>query len=148
MDDIFMIGTRHDLGAAAAFAFQEFNKIGLSLNAKKCLMIGRTSCNFLIDSQPVTFVNYRSEAFRFLGCFLGDKTNKTSIAVLLTQKLESINSDEIAQLEIQLHLKFFILKICYSGKVPHLLRSTSPELSLPFFQSFNQIRTEFLSELL
>ncbi|KAL0221589.1 hypothetical protein RCL1_001443 [Eukaryota sp. TZLM3-RCL] len=30
----------------------------------------------------------------------------------------------------------------------HLLRSTSPKLSLPFFQSFNQIRTEFLSELL
>ncbi|KAL0212715.1 hypothetical protein RCL1_006341 [Eukaryota sp. TZLM3-RCL] len=70
-------------------------------------MIGRTSCNVLIDSQPVTFVNYSSETFRFLGCFLGDKT--------------SINSDpdEIAQLEIEKHLKFFILKICYLGKVTH-----------------------------
>ncbi|KAL0222203.1 hypothetical protein RCL1_002057 [Eukaryota sp. TZLM3-RCL] len=116
MDDISLIGTINDLGAAAAFAFQEFNKIGLSLNTKNCLMIGHTSCNFLIDSQLLTFVNYSSEAFRFLGCFLTNKTNKTSIAALLTQKLESINSalDEIAQIDIQNHLKFFILKICYS----------------------------------
>ncbi|KAL0221782.1 hypothetical protein RCL1_001636 [Eukaryota sp. TZLM3-RCL] len=98
MNDISLIGTLYDLGAAAAFAFQEFTKIGLSLKTKQWLMIGRTTCNFLIDSQPVTFVNYSSEAFRFLACFLGDEA---SIVAILTQELESINSvlDEIAQLE-------------------------------------------------
>ncbi|KAL0217851.1 hypothetical protein RCL1_008700 [Eukaryota sp. TZLM3-RCL] len=147
MDDISLIGSPYDLGQAAAFAFHEFESIGLSLNAKKCLLIGRSSANFNINSEPVSFVNYSSEAFRFLGCFLG---NKESISDKLNIRLNEIHAelDTISKLDIEKHLKFFILKICYSGKVTHILRSTPPELSIPFAQRFNQLRTEFLAHLL
>ncbi|KAL0225229.1 hypothetical protein RCL1_003141 [Eukaryota sp. TZLM3-RCL] len=63
MDDISLIGSIHDLGLASAFAFSEFKKIGLSLNAKKCLLIGHSACKFFIDNEPVTFIDYSSEAF-------------------------------------------------------------------------------------
>ncbi|KAL0212950.1 hypothetical protein RCL1_006576 [Eukaryota sp. TZLM3-RCL] len=147
MDDISLIGSAYDLGQAAAFAFHEFESIGLSLNAKKCLLIGRSSANFNINSEPVSFVNYSSEAFRFLGCFLG---NKESISDKLNIRLNEIHAelDTISKLDIEKHLKFFILKICYSGKVTHILRSTPPKLSIPFAQHFNQLRTEFLAHLL
>ncbi|KAL0228672.1 hypothetical protein GEMRC1_013292 [Eukaryota sp. GEM-RC1] len=41
-----------------------------------------------------------------------------------------------------------MLKICYSGKITHLLRSLAPELSYDFCRAFNKIRTDFLSFLL
>ncbi|KAL0244656.1 hypothetical protein GEMRC1_008738 [Eukaryota sp. GEM-RC1] len=41
-----------------------------------------------------------------------------------------------------------MLKICYSGKITHLLRSPAPELSYDFCRAFNKIRTDFLSFLL
>ncbi|KAL0251043.1 hypothetical protein GEMRC1_000257 [Eukaryota sp. GEM-RC1] len=41
-----------------------------------------------------------------------------------------------------------MLKICNSGKITHLLRSLTPELSYDFCRAFNKIRTDFLSFLL
>ncbi|KAL0238285.1 hypothetical protein GEMRC1_012758 [Eukaryota sp. GEM-RC1] len=41
-----------------------------------------------------------------------------------------------------------MLKICYSGKITHLLRSLAPELLYDFCRAFNKIRTDFLSFLL
>ncbi|KAL0228430.1 hypothetical protein RCL1_004573 [Eukaryota sp. TZLM3-RCL] len=116
MDDISLIGSPYDLGQAAAFAFHEFESIGLSLNAKKCLLIHLKLFDFLV----------------------------------LNIRLNEIHAelDTISKLDIEKHLKFFILKICYSGKVTHILRSTPPELSIPFAQRFNQLRTEFLAHLL
>ncbi|KAL0205802.1 hypothetical protein P9112_001109 [Eukaryota sp. TZLM1-RC] len=51
-------------------------------------------------------------------------------------------------LNIEKHLKFFFLKICYSGKFTHILRSTSPSISLEFCRIFNEQRTNFLAKLL
>ncbi|KAL0227855.1 hypothetical protein RCL1_003998 [Eukaryota sp. TZLM3-RCL] len=116
MDDISLIGSPYDLGQAAAFAFHEFESIGLSLNAKKCLLIHLKLFDFLV-------LNIRlNEIYAEL--------------------------DTISKLDIEKHLKFFIRKICYSGKVTHILRSTPLELSIPFAQRFNQLRTEFLAHLL
>ncbi|KAL0229300.1 hypothetical protein GEMRC1_013919 [Eukaryota sp. GEM-RC1] len=56
--------------------------------------------------------------------------------------------DQIKGLQLEKHLKFFMLKICYSGKVTHLLRSLPPVLTYNFCRSFNKIRTDFLALLL
>ncbi|KAL0233013.1 hypothetical protein GEMRC1_011760 [Eukaryota sp. GEM-RC1] len=56
--------------------------------------------------------------------------------------------DQIKELQLEKHLKFFMLRICYSGKVTHLLRSLSPVLTYNFCRSFNKIRTDFLAFLL
>ncbi|KAL0222092.1 hypothetical protein RCL1_001946 [Eukaryota sp. TZLM3-RCL] len=101
MDDISLIGSPYDLDQAAVFAFHEFESLGLSLNAKKCLLIGRSSANFNTNSETVSFVNYSSEAFRFLGCFLG---NKESISDKLNIRLNEIHVelDTVSKLDIEI----------------------------------------------
>ncbi|KAL0205801.1 hypothetical protein P9112_001108 [Eukaryota sp. TZLM1-RC] len=88
-----------------------------------------------------------SLVFVFLGCYLGNIDEvKSQLSTLLTQfgnELESIEN-----LNIEKHLKFFFLKICYSGKFTHILRSTSPSISLEFCRIFNEQRTNFLAKLL
>ncbi|KAL0210728.1 hypothetical protein P9112_009026 [Eukaryota sp. TZLM1-RC] len=54
----------------------------------------------------------------------------------------------LSDLDIEKHLKFFFLRICYSGKFTHILRSTSPSISLEFCKIFNELRTKFLANLL
>ncbi|KAL0219048.1 hypothetical protein P9112_004701 [Eukaryota sp. TZLM1-RC] len=54
----------------------------------------------------------------------------------------------VSDLNIEKHLKFFFLRICYSGKFTHILRSTSPSISLEFCRIFNELRTKFLANLL
>ncbi|KAL0221970.1 hypothetical protein RCL1_001824 [Eukaryota sp. TZLM3-RCL] len=110
MDDISLIGFPY-LGHTAAFAFHEFESTGLSLkrnkslygalqlcNAKEGLLIVQSSANFNINSEHVPFVNYSPEAFRFLGCFLG---NKESISDKLNIRLNEIHVelDTISMLE-------------------------------------------------
>ncbi|KAL0205877.1 hypothetical protein P9112_001184 [Eukaryota sp. TZLM1-RC] len=51
-------------------------------------------------------------------------------------------------LELEKHLKFFLLKICYAGKITHLLRSLPPSLTYNFCRQFNKIRTQFLAYLM
>ncbi|KAL0208494.1 hypothetical protein P9112_011081 [Eukaryota sp. TZLM1-RC] len=147
MDDISVIAPITILKQIATFIQQRYEDIGLSLNISKCLIIGHEPIDFFINDVNVPFINYDQSGFRFLGCYLGNIDEvKSQLSTLLTQfgnELESIEN-----LNIEKHLKFFFLKICYSGKFTHILRSTSPSISLEFCRIFNEQRTNFLAKLL
>ncbi|KAL0218942.1 hypothetical protein P9112_004595 [Eukaryota sp. TZLM1-RC] len=147
MDDISVIAPITILKQIATFIQQRYEDIGLSLNISKCLIIGHEPIDFFINDVNVPFINYDQSGFRFLGCYLGNIDEvKGQLSTLLTQfgnELESIEN-----LNIEKHLKYFFLKICYSGKFTHILRSTSPSISLEFCRIFNEQRTNFLAKLL
>ncbi|KAL0208862.1 hypothetical protein P9112_011449 [Eukaryota sp. TZLM1-RC] len=147
MDDISVIAPITILKQIATFIQQRYEDIGLSLNISKCLIIGHEPIDFFINDVNVPFINYDQSGFRFLGCYLGNIDEvKGQLSTLLTQfgnELESIEN-----LNIEKHLKFFFLKICYSGKFTHILRSTSPSISLEFCRIFNEQRTNSLPKLL
>ncbi|KAL0244852.1 hypothetical protein GEMRC1_008934 [Eukaryota sp. GEM-RC1] len=110
-------------------------------------LIVKVPVTLIVNSLEVPFVNYLSSSFRFLGCYLGSHDN---IVKDLNVYLDSMRKelDQIKELQLEKHLKFFMLKICYSGKVTHLLRSLPPVLTYNFCRSFNKIRTDFLAFLL
>ncbi|KAL0210921.1 hypothetical protein P9112_009219 [Eukaryota sp. TZLM1-RC] len=147
MDDISVIAPITILKQIATFIQQRYEDIGLSLNISKCLIIGHEPIDFFINDVNVPSINYDQSGFRFLGCYLGNiDEGKSQLSTLLTQfgnELESIEN-----LNIEKHLKFFFLKICCSGKFTHILRSTSPSISLEFCRIFNEQRTNFLAKLL
>ncbi|KAL0205955.1 hypothetical protein P9112_001262 [Eukaryota sp. TZLM1-RC] len=146
-DDISLIGHFSFVQKASNKFAEQYEIIGLHLNPKKCLLIGNDFKKFKINNCKIPFTNYSQEAFRFLGCWLGnvDKITKNlnEIFAKLGNELQLIS-----ELEIEKHIKFFILKICYSGKITHLLRSTAPSLSIDFCRSFNQLRATFFASLL
>ncbi|KAL0227099.1 hypothetical protein P9112_014423 [Eukaryota sp. TZLM1-RC] len=41
-----------------------------------------------------------------------------------------------------------MLKICYTGRITHILRSCAPSIALDFCRSLNSLRTEFFADLL
>ncbi|KAL0224224.1 hypothetical protein P9112_003614 [Eukaryota sp. TZLM1-RC] len=127
--------------------WDRYEDIGLPLNIFKCLIIGHESIDFFINDVNVPFINYDQSGFRFVGCYLGNiEEVKGQLSTLLTQfgnELESIEN-----LNIEKHLKFFFLKICYSRKFTHILRSTSPSIFLDFCRIFDKQRANFLAKLL
>ncbi|KAL0242803.1 hypothetical protein GEMRC1_005366 [Eukaryota sp. GEM-RC1] len=147
MDDISFIAPFETIQAISADAATLYEEIGLNLNNQKCFVIGKEPKLLTIRSIEVPFNSYSASSFRFLGCFFGKKED---IVKNLDDYLNSIQQelDKIKVLEIEKHLKFFMLKICCSGKITHLLRSFAPELSYDFCRAFNKIRTDFLPFLL
>ncbi|KAL0209966.1 hypothetical protein P9112_010050 [Eukaryota sp. TZLM1-RC] len=147
LDDISVIAPITILKQIATFIQQRYEVIGLSLNISKCLIIGHEPIDFFINDVNVPFIKYDQSGFCFLGCYLGNIDEvKGQLSTLMTQfgnELESIEN-----LNIEKHLKFSFLKICYSGKFPHILRSTSPSIFLEFCRIFNEQRTNFLAKLL
>ncbi|KAL0214883.1 hypothetical protein P9112_007067 [Eukaryota sp. TZLM1-RC] len=120
MDDISVIAPITILKQIATCIHQRYEDIGLSLNISKCLIIGHQPIDFFINDVNVPFINYDQSGFRFLGCYLGNTEDvRRQLSTMLTQfgnELESIEN-----LNIEKHLKFFFLKICYSGKFTHIL---------------------------
>ncbi|KAL0206081.1 hypothetical protein P9112_001388 [Eukaryota sp. TZLM1-RC] len=147
MDDISIIGSYESICRVSKDIAAKYKDIGLALNPEKCLLIGRTKQSLLIDDVQILFINYEQQAFKFLGCWLG---NLDEIYSQLSNLLENFDKDLsfIAQFDIEKHIKFFILKICYAGKFTHILRSTPPSVSLDFCRSFNKLRVKFFSSLL
>ncbi|KAL0232591.1 hypothetical protein GEMRC1_011338 [Eukaryota sp. GEM-RC1] len=147
MDDISFIAPMSTLRIIANQAADLYDAIGLQLNVQKCFLIAKVPVTLIVNSLEVPFVNYLSSSFRFLGCYLGSHDN---IVKDLNVYLDSMRKelDQIKELQLEKHLKFFMLKICYSGKVTHLLRSLPPVLIYNFCRSFNKIRTDFLAFLL
>ncbi|KAL0246825.1 hypothetical protein GEMRC1_008031 [Eukaryota sp. GEM-RC1] len=147
MDDISFIAPMSTLSINANQAADLYDAIGLQLNVQKCFLIAKVPATLIVNSLEVPFVNYLSSSFRFLGCYLGSHDN---IVKDLNVYLDSMRKelDQIKELQLEKHLKFFMLKICYSGKVTHLLRSLPPVLTYNFCRSFNKIRTDFLAFLL
>ncbi|KAL0222143.1 hypothetical protein RCL1_001997 [Eukaryota sp. TZLM3-RCL] len=147
MDNISLIAPFEIINEVSQLVSSLYLEIGLQLNVSKCFLIANSSHELSINGVSVPFINYSTSSFRFLGCFLGFRDH---IVNDLNSYLKSIELelDEILKLEIEKHLKFFLLKVCYSGKVTHLLRTTDPLLSYEFCRHFNKLRTNFLSELL
>ncbi|KAL0246686.1 hypothetical protein GEMRC1_007897 [Eukaryota sp. GEM-RC1] len=110
------------------------------------LLIGRSTQELFINGVHIPFINYVEYAFRFLGCWLG---NVPKISQELSNCLEKIGSElnTISSYDIEKHIKFFILKICNSGQITHLLKSTVPSIALNFCRSFNELRINFFASL-
>ncbi|KAL0231030.1 hypothetical protein GEMRC1_010435 [Eukaryota sp. GEM-RC1] len=147
MDDISFIAPFETIQAISAEAATLYEEIGSNLDIQKCFVIGKEPKLLTIRSIEVPFISYSTSSFRFLGCFF---LKKEDIVKNLDDYLFSIQQelDKIKVIEIEKHLKFFMLKICYSGKMTHLLRSLAPELSYDFCRTFSKFRTDFLSFLL
>ncbi|KAL0208313.1 hypothetical protein P9112_010900 [Eukaryota sp. TZLM1-RC] len=123
MDDISIIGSFESISRVSEDIAAKYKEIGLALNPSKCLLIGREKQSLMIGGAQIPFINYDHQAFKFLGCWLG---NLDEIYSQLNNLLEKFDKDLsfIAECDIEKHIKFFILKICYSGKFTHILRST------------------------
>ncbi|KAL0206157.1 hypothetical protein P9112_001464 [Eukaryota sp. TZLM1-RC] len=113
MDDISIIGPIDSLRTIAEIVQQRYYQIGLSLNISKCLLIGREPADLIIDDQSVPFINYFESGFGFLGCYLG---NFDEIRNQLSSLLDNFEEElmVLSDLNIEKHLKFFFLRICYS----------------------------------
>ncbi|KAL0227096.1 hypothetical protein P9112_014420 [Eukaryota sp. TZLM1-RC] len=125
MDDISIIGSFESISRVSEDIAAKYKEIGLALTPSKCLLIGREKQSLMIGGARIPFINYDQQAFKFLGCWLG---NLDEIYSQLNNLLEKFDKDLsfIAECDIEKHIKFFILKICYSGKFTHILRSTPP----------------------
>ncbi|KAL0219308.1 hypothetical protein P9112_004961 [Eukaryota sp. TZLM1-RC] len=147
MDDISIIGSFESISRVSEDIAAKYKEIGLALNPSKCLLIGKEKQSLMIGGAQIPFINYDQQAFKFLGCWLG---NLDEIYSQLNNLLEKFDKDLslIAECDIEKHIKFLILKICYSGKFTHILRSTPPSVSLNFCRSFNKLRVKFFSSLL
>ncbi|KAL0227193.1 hypothetical protein P9112_014517 [Eukaryota sp. TZLM1-RC] len=142
MDDLSLIGSFDLLELVAQEIADSYENIGLHLNASKCLLIGSSAQDLVINDSIVPFTNYSSDAFKFLGCWLGNVPQIQNELQVILEKMK-IELDSISSLDIEKHIKFFMLKICYTGRITHILRSCAPSIALDFCRSFNSLRTEF-----
>ncbi|KAL0227242.1 hypothetical protein P9112_014566 [Eukaryota sp. TZLM1-RC] len=72
MDDISIIGSYESICRVSKDIAAKYKDIGLALNPEKCRLIGRTKQSLLIDDVQIPFINYEQQAFKFLGCWLGN----------------------------------------------------------------------------
>ncbi|KAL0223585.1 hypothetical protein P9112_002975 [Eukaryota sp. TZLM1-RC] len=72
MDDISVIGSYESSCTVSEGIAAKYKDIGLALNPAKCLLNGRTKQSLLIDGAHIPFINYEQQAFKFLGCWLGN----------------------------------------------------------------------------
>ncbi|KAL0224427.1 hypothetical protein P9112_003817 [Eukaryota sp. TZLM1-RC] len=72
MDDISIIGSYESICRVSKNIAAKYKDIGLALNPAKCLLTGRTKQSLLIDDVQISFINYEQQAFKFLGCWLGN----------------------------------------------------------------------------
>ncbi|KAL0219520.1 hypothetical protein P9112_005173 [Eukaryota sp. TZLM1-RC] len=147
MDDISSIGAFDLLQLVAQEIADSCENIGLHLNASKCLLIGSSAQDLVINDFIVPFTNYSSDAFKFLGCWLENVPQIQNELQVIFEKMK-IELDSISSSDIEKHIQFFMLKICYTGRITHILRSCAPSIALDFCRSFNSLRTEFFADLL
>ncbi|KAL0221063.1 hypothetical protein RCL1_000917 [Eukaryota sp. TZLM3-RCL] len=136
MDDISLIAPFEIINEVSQLVSSLYLEIGLHSYVSQCFLIANSSHDLSINGVSVPFINYSTSSFPF---------SWRSKQLLEIFELEL---DEILKLEFEKQLKLFVLKVCCSGKVTHLLRTTDPFLSYEFCRHFNKLRTNFLSELL
>ncbi|KAL0216357.1 hypothetical protein P9112_008541 [Eukaryota sp. TZLM1-RC] len=146
MDYISRFGPESTIHRVANEAATLYQSIGLELNVQNCFCISRKNVKLIINSLEVPYIDYSSTSFCFLGCYLGS-AEKTLGS--LNNCLDSIKKEleVIETLELEKHVKFFLLKICYVGKITHLLRSLPPSLTYNLCRQFNKI-TDCLAYLM
>ncbi|KAL0238376.1 hypothetical protein GEMRC1_012849 [Eukaryota sp. GEM-RC1] len=114
--------------------------IGLEIKLPKCFLIGKRFAELMYGEQSIQFVDYITEAVRFLGSYFGDPLQIESVLKNYLQKIK-VQLQTIQDLKIDNHLAFPVLSVCFGSKINHLLRSLPPELSLGFAREFNSLRT-------
>ncbi|KAL0204780.1 hypothetical protein P9112_000087 [Eukaryota sp. TZLM1-RC] len=145
MDDISLIGSFALLELVAQEIANSYEISGFHLFASKCLLIGSSPQDIAVNNSVVPFTNHSSEAFEFLGCWLGNVPQIQNELQAILEKMK-IELDSISSLDLEKHIEFFKVKIRLTGRITHILRSCAP--SLAFCRSLISLRTEFFAELL
>ncbi|KAL0206514.1 hypothetical protein P9112_001821 [Eukaryota sp. TZLM1-RC] len=147
MDDVVLIGDLNIVKKATVCFKELFTKIGLRLNLLKCVLLSNSPVSTIIDDIEIQAKLYSIDAIRHLGSFLG---NNDEITKKLFEKLNSISDkiDRMMNLDIKKHIKFTIIRLCFSSNFNHIFRSTNPLVTRPLAQKFNELRAKVLSQLL
>ncbi|KAL0208314.1 hypothetical protein P9112_010901 [Eukaryota sp. TZLM1-RC] len=110
MDDISFIGSFDLLELVAQEIADSYENIGLHLNASKCLLIGSSAQDLVIDDSIVPFTNYSSDAFKFLGCWLGNVPQiRNELQVILEKNKNCFRKRKIVKSKI-------CRKLCLRGR--------------------------------
>ncbi|KAL0225933.1 hypothetical protein P9112_013257 [Eukaryota sp. TZLM1-RC] len=147
MDDVVLIGELNIVKKATVCFKELFTKIGLRLNLLKCVLLSNSPVSTIIDDIEIKAKLYSIDAIRHLGSFLG---NNDEITKKLFEKLNSISDkiDRMMNLDIKKHIKFTIIRLCFSSNFNHIFRSTNPLVTRALAQKFNELRAKVLSQLL
>ncbi|KAL0213737.1 hypothetical protein P9112_005921 [Eukaryota sp. TZLM1-RC] len=135
INDISIIGSFESISRVSEDIAAKYKEIGLALNPSKCLLIGREKQSLMIGGAQIPFINYDQQAFKFLGCWLG---NLDEIYSQLNNLLEKFDKDLsfIAECDIEKHIKFFYFKNLLFWKIHSYFKVNSPSVSLNFCRSF------------
>ncbi|KAL0223945.1 hypothetical protein P9112_003335 [Eukaryota sp. TZLM1-RC] len=147
MGDKSLIFSSDSLKLVAQEIADSYENIWLNLNPSKCLLIGSSAQDLVINDSVFPFTNYSSDAFKFLGCWLGTVPQIQNELKVILKKMK-IQLDSISSLDLEKHIKFFMLKICFTGRITDILRSCAPSIALDFCRSFKSLRTECFADLL
>ncbi|KAL0226517.1 hypothetical protein P9112_013841 [Eukaryota sp. TZLM1-RC] len=147
MDDVVLIGDLKIVREATGCFKELFNKIGLQFNFLKCVLLSNSPVTSIVHGIEIQAKLYSIDAIRHLGSFLG---NNVEINKKLFEKLNSISNkiDRMMNLDIKKHIKFTFIRLCFSSNFNHIFRSTSPLVTRPLAQKFNELRAKVLSQLL
>ncbi|KAL0207208.1 hypothetical protein P9112_011836 [Eukaryota sp. TZLM1-RC] len=147
MDDVVLIGDLNIVKQATVCFKELLTKIGLRLNLLKCVLLSNYPVSTIVDGIEIQAKLYSIDAFRHLGSFL---ENNDEITKNLFEKLNSISDkiDRMMNLDIKKHIKFTIIRLCFSSNFNHIFRSTNPLVTRPLAQKFNELRAKVLSQLL
>ncbi|KAL0214424.1 hypothetical protein P9112_006608 [Eukaryota sp. TZLM1-RC] len=147
MDDVVLTGDLKIVREATVCFKELFTKISLPLNLLKCVLLSNSAISTIVDGIKILAKLYSIDEIRHLGSFLGDNDEITK---KLFEKLNSI-SDKINRmmtLDIQKHIKFTNIRLCFSSNFNHIFRCTNPLITKSLARKFNELRTKVLSQLL
>ncbi|KAL0222939.1 hypothetical protein P9112_002329 [Eukaryota sp. TZLM1-RC] len=115
INDITLIGSFDLLELVAQEIADSYKNIGLYLNASKCLLIGSSAQDLVINDSIVPFTNYSSDAFKFLGCWLGNVPQIQNELQVILEKMK-IELDSISSFDLDNMLNFSCLKFALLGE--------------------------------
>ncbi|KAL0218920.1 hypothetical protein P9112_004573 [Eukaryota sp. TZLM1-RC] len=145
-DDLSLIGPLSLLQHGLQHFVILSKQIGLDIKLPKCFIIGNQNAEVAFNETIIKYVDYEEDAIRFLGSYFGNCEKVKSILTGILGKIEE-QLLAIQDLEIDKHLAFSVLNVCFGSKINHLLRSLSPTISHDFARQFNTLRSNFLGNL-
>ncbi|KAL0215916.1 hypothetical protein P9112_008100 [Eukaryota sp. TZLM1-RC] len=147
MDDAVLIGDLNIVKQATVCFKELFTKIGLRLNLLKCVLLSNSPVSTIVNGIEIQAKLYSIDAIRHLGSFFG---NNDEITKKLFKRLNSISDkiDRMMNLDIQRHIEFTIIRLCFSSNFNHIFRCTNPLVTRPLAQKFNELRANVLSQFL
>ncbi|KAL0215011.1 hypothetical protein P9112_007195 [Eukaryota sp. TZLM1-RC] len=128
-DDLSLIGPLSLLQHGLQHFVFLSKQIGLDIKLPKCFIIGNQNAEVAFNETFINYVDYKEDNQLF------------SILEKIEEQLLAIQD-----LEIDKHLAFSVLNVCFGSKINHLLRSLSPTISHDFARQFNGGMKNFLFE--